>query len=219
MKSILIVVILAIIIGGGWYGTSVWRFNHALDSGRVVLLTNEKLGFYTYSDLMPRDEITRAFKVEGDVDTLTAEEIAAATAHLNLVVGVQPVAGDPRVIARQQTQALLPDAAQQPAWAAAVAQLTSAQQTLCGNIDTTSAQQYCLARHIAYAAFTAKATSSSCAPLYVETQRTECESDLASGNASLFGDADNDQLLDVFEDLATPYEQRVNDRGLPELSI
>lgn len=197
----------------------VLRFNRVLDSGRVVLLVDKDRVIYTYSDLMPRDEITRDFKIAGYADELSQEQVASLTAGLNLVVAVEPAAGDPRVISRIQASAAIPDEAQQPAWALAVAALTAAQQTLCGSLDTTSAQQYCLARHIVFAAFTANAGAAACAPLFVPEQKAECEADLASSNASLFIDADGDQLLDNFEYLAIPYEQRVNDRGLPVISL
>lgn len=219
MKSILLIVILAIVAVGGWYGASVWRFNSVLDSGRVVLLINKDSRVYTYSDLMPRDEITRDFKIVGYADVLSEQEVKDRTAGMNLVVGVEPVAGDPRVISRIQAETVVLGASEQAVWAAAVAKLTAQQQALCGSLDTTSAQQYCLARHIVFAAFTAKAGAAACAPLFVPEQKTECEADLASSDASLFVDADRDQLLDDFEYLAIPYDKRVNDRGLPEISL
>lgn len=186
-----------------------------LDSGRPLLLVNKKAGAYSYSDLMERDDISRSFKIIGYADEIPQEEQQALTAGLRLLVGVQPQPGDTRVTPATVTTTQVPTDNEQRAWTNALSTLTAQQSALCGGLPEPHLVQPCLAEHIIMQALTTKSGAAICASFYIPDQRAACETRLAQQITSAYVDANNNSLIDLFEQYAIPPDQRTNPLNLP----
>lgn len=218
MKYAVAIIAAFIVLGGLWYGIGSWRRNAMLDSGRPVLLINKKASSYTYSDLMPRDEITRGYKIIGYADDISMEETRRLTQGLNFVMGVAAPANDPRLPSLPQNFAYVPTPDEQRRWSAALALLTEPQKILCAAIEDSALAQPCLSRHLVFNAIKANSGDQICASIYIMGQRDECRAHIVSKNLESYTDADNDSLIDAFEANAVPYEQRTNTLNLPVIN-
>lgn len=219
MKYALVIILLSALGFGAWFAVGTWRRQTMLDSGKPILLVNPSLGVYSYSDLMAREDITRDFKIIGYTENLSDEQIRWAIDGFEFVAGLPLPPGDERGILVRSAELVLPNPAQQTAWSALVSTLPTAQQTVCAAITDASTSQYCLAQHAVFNAWRIKAGAAMCAALYIQAQQTECEEYLTSYPTNVFVDANSNQLIDVFEELALPAEQRSNDRNLPIINL
>lgn len=215
MKYFLLLLVLAILGSVLWFGFGTYRRNAMLDSGRPVLLISRDRGIYTYSDLLEREDITRVLKVVGYADELTAEQIQEFTAGLTFFSGVMTDGSDPRAITPIFATAQIPTALEQQRWTSVLASLTAQQTALCNNLSEAVAVQYCLSRHVAYQAVATKSPLTTCDALYISDQRAECVRDVSGGTLDVFIDQNKNTLIDLFEQLAIPYEQRANPNNLP----
>jgi len=215
MKYLIGLIIVSALAIGLWFGFATYRRNVMLDSGRPLLLINTERGLYTYSDLISREDITRQLKVVAYADELTSEQIAEFTQGLSFFSGMPTQAGDTRGIAPVFSSQVLPTPQQQQRWVTVLTSLTSQQRDLCNSISDSLAVQYCLSRHVAYQAVAKKSPMSVCDALYVPDQQKECVDDVSGGTLAVYIDQNQNAIIDVFEQLAVPYEQRNNPRNLP----
>ena len=196
-RSFLILGILIIALLAGWsLMTHLFAKHSAVSSNSgPLLLINQADKTYTFSAI-PGQPIPPGFQVIGPATNYTDQQLSDLTKGMTAISLATGIAGS--------GESAIPTTDQAGPWQNAVATLTPAQQALCASITQPDLSQYCIVRHLVLNAIIAKKDKTACAPIFVDSYRTECEKDVTSGDLSRVLDANHNGLIDSFEPSSAP---------------
>jgi hypothetical protein len=203
MKKFALTILVLLLIVGCYIGYRVVRRNVLLNSGESVLLVDKSEGVYTFTELIPDDEITLSYKVIDKVNSLNEEDLSSLTEGLTLV-GSNPFWDDQNIVVD------LPEADKLAEWNELYSTLPASVIALCKKIEQNDFSQHCFARHAIVKIFQEESAQSNCQKLYPEEFVSECLTLATNGILGSSEDKDNNGLIDLYEFYADPLADEPN---------
>lgn len=193
MKIFFIVIVISVLSLGTWYYFSDFRMQRILDSGRPVLLVNEKAGTYAFSDQVERSDLDEGFRIKGYLDKFTDDELSAIVKNLSYDGLIDESAFN--------DTAPIPEGIEAEKWNQALSALSQEQIKICDEQYTPTMAQYCLSRHLVFEAFQNNYGIEICDSIFIDAYREECIADIKNKAVHKVSDEiNNNDLIDFFED-------------------
>lgn len=196
MKQIIPLLLVILLLVGGWFGYKELRRNRLIGSGENLVLVNKDEIRYSYSDLLIADNITREWRVIDTVSSISSEKHNEIKQRYRLYESVLAQNTN------SSTPITVPNDEQIAPWQELTTRLSEAQKTRCNEITQADFSQYCYVRHIVYQAVNRGESSDICANFFTQEQIDFCLSVLSSSDQSSFSDVNKDGVLDEFEPYA-----------------
>ena len=192
MKALFIIILISVLGLGTWYYFSGYRMQKILDSGRTVLLVNEKAETYAFSNEMDLSDLDDDFRIKGYLDKFSEEELSDIVKDLSFAGLIDESGFDDSVPT--------PEGIEAEKWNQALGALSQQQISVCDQQDTARMVQYCLSRHLVFEAIQNNYGIEICGSLFIEAHREECEADIKNNAIHKVSDEiNNNDLIDMFE--------------------